>query len=69
MAIKKPVMPPDCCGSCFFAHDVKGKDFLMCMALPPAPMDEGDDGFRWIRGGHVNATDPRCWYFQPKVRN
>ena len=64
---KKPSMPAECCGNCVFAHDVMGQPYYLCMASPPFPVpDEIEDGVTWERGGAVEATDPRCFYYKPK---
>jgi len=70
VAAKKPAMPNDCCGMCRFSNEVKGNDYLLCVALPPFPVVfEDNDSPGWIRGGYVEARDPRCIYFHPKGIN
>lgn len=66
MAAKKVTMPTECCGGCRFAFDVRGQDYLLCMAQPPIALRTDDDEIEWLRGGAVEPTDPRCWFFVPK---
>lgn len=69
MARKKEEVeiPSECCGVCKFCVVDKQSEILICIASPPMPIMDDDGSIAPLRGLQVEALDPICWYFNPRL--